>query len=75
MALGLLIGIAVEETVDTASAEGCGGNALAFVTGPGARLLARAEGFDRASDQRSLGSLSPLALVAPLVAGPTRATA
>jgi hypothetical protein len=61
MTLALLVRVAVEELVDAARTNGGGSNALATVAGPRARLLARAESFDCASDDSGLGCLCPLA--------------
>jgi hypothetical protein len=61
MTLRLLVGVAVNKTIDTTSTNSGSGNATALFSSPGSRILAGAEGLDSTSNQSGLRSLSPLA--------------
>jgi hypothetical protein len=60
VALLVLLGIAVDETIDTSGTERSSGNALALLAGPWTCNLAAAEGLDGTSHERSFGGLLPL---------------
>jgi hypothetical protein len=60
MALLVLLGVAVDQAIDTGSTEGSSGDALAFGSSPGAGDVAAAEGLDGTGDQGGFGGLLPL---------------
>ena len=66
MALGLLVRVAVDETIDTTGTDSGSGNATALLSSPGSRVLAGAEGLDSAGNKGGLSSLSPFAFDASL---------
>jgi hypothetical protein len=56
----VLLAAAINETVDTSSADSGSGNTLALCTGPWTGFLAAAEGFDSTGDESGFGGLLPL---------------
>src|SRR5690242_6943009 len=72
MALLVLVGVAVDETVNARSTKGSCCNALALGTRPGTRNLAAAEGLDGTGYQRSFGGLFPLLRLAALAVAAAR---
>jgi hypothetical protein len=60
MALLVLLGVAVDQAIDAGSTEGSSCDALALGSGPGARDVAAAEGFNGTGNQGGFGGLLPL---------------
>jgi hypothetical protein len=58
----VLVGVLVDEAIDTGSTKSGRGNALALLSGPGTRRLATAEGFDSTGYYGGFGGLLPLLL-------------
>jgi hypothetical protein len=56
----LSVWVSINEAVDTGGAEGGSSDALALGTGPSARFLAAADGFDDTSNDGGFGCLLPL---------------
>jgi len=56
----VLLGVSVDEPVDTSSTDGSSCDALALLASPGTSDLAAAEGFNGTSDNGSFGGLLPL---------------
>jgi len=73
MTFGLLVGVAINEAIDTSSTNSGSGNATALLSSPGSWVLARAEGLDSTSNKSGLSSLSPLAFGASLRSAATAA--
>jgi len=60
MPFALLVGVSVDEAIDTTSSNGGSGDFASLFASPRTRLVARTEGFDRACYNGGLRGLGPL---------------